>query len=272
MHDLGSFARKLSRRTAIHELIATAAGLDLTGALSSVFAAPAADLRDWLTEAGRYLYVTRPTRWSAEVESWRDGKIFDTAKIEAYIGDFPVQREGTPPKTLVKFTEEGIRKGRLILYEGDRAWMYFRGTNQAIRVPLAEQLVGDADVASILNVDLRHSYVVSGVDRETGDGKPMTALTLTASKDDAPFGGVVLKVNADTAQPIRAQFSTLSGKLAKTIDYLSFQPYQGRHVLQSVRIKVLLNAKSDYTIIRYLAVSAYELPRRLFTPTLLKDF
>jgi len=261
-----------SRRRFIYKLAAVPTGWFFTGMHAFVSATTDASQRDWLAEVGRYLYVTAPTRWSAEVESWRDNKISDTAKIEVYIGDFPGQRNDPPPKTLIKFTEEGIRKGRLILYDGDRAWMYFRGTGQAIRIPLAEQLIGDADAASILNIDLRRSYVVSEVEFETTNGKPLALLTLNAREDGAPFGGVLLKVDAETAQPVQAQFFTLSGKLAKTVDYLSFQPHQGRNALHSVRIKMFLNSKTDYTVIRYLRISAYELPRRFFNPGMLKDF
>jgi len=261
-----------SRRHLICKLAAVSAGCFFTETRAFVSATTDASHRDWLADAGRYLYVTEPTRWSAEVESWRGNEIFDTAKIEVYIGDFPRQRDASSPKTLIKFTEEGIRKGRLILYDGDRAWMYFRGTGQAIRIPLTEQLIGDADAASILNIDLRRSYIVSKVESEVTNEKSLVLLTLNAREDNAPFDSVLLKADAETAQPIQAQFLTLSGKLAKTVDYLSFQPYQGRNALHSVRIKAFLNSKTDYTVIRYLRISTYELPRRFFNPNMLKDF
>jgi len=41
--------------------------------------------------------------------------------------------------------------------------------------------------------------------------------------------------------------------------------------LQTVKITAHLNAKSDYTLLKYVAVKPYELPRRFFVPALLKD-
>jgi Outer membrane lipoprotein-sorting protein len=265
MHDFHfSFLQALAtRRAALGSLIAACA-------VALPVHATAAE-RDWLADAGRYLYVTKPTKWATEVESWRDGKVFDTARLDVYLGDFPKEAGEGAPKTLVRFTEEGIRKGRLILYEGDRAWMYFKGTNQAIRIPLVEQLVGDADVASILNVDLRQAYEVVEVRADASDAAPQVVLQLNARKTDAPYASARLRLDAKTARPIDVQFHSLSGKLVKTVEYLAFQPHQSQQVLQSVRIKVHLNAKSDYTLIRYVAITSYELPRRYFSPALLKD-
>lgn len=245
--------------------------------------AHAQENKDWLEAAGKYLYVTRPTKFSTEVESWKDGKINDTGKLEVYIGDFPKDRYSGTAKILVRFTEEGIRKGRLILYESERSWMYFRGTNQAIRIPAAEQLIGDADVASVLNLDLRESYSIkdvkvesgedldSGEDVESGEDSPRAVIELSDKTGNAPYASVLLTLDANTSRPIEAKFYSLSGKLVRTVEYLSFQPFQGQHILQTVKITAHLNAKSDYTLLKYVAVKPYELPRRFFVPALLKD-
>jgi hypothetical protein len=228
---------------------------------------------DWLAAAGEYMYVTVPTKFVTEVECWRDGKVTDTGKLEIYLGDFPKENDGNGPKTLVRFTEDGVRKGRLILYEGERAWMYFRGTNQAIRVPLAEELIGDADVASILNIDLRTVYTVTSVTDENSESLPTrVSLELSDKTGKAPYASATLVLDSSSYRPLKVDFRSLSGKLIKTVEYLSFQPFQGRHVLQSVRITAHLNEKSDFTLINYVSVQKHELPRRMFTPALLKDF
>ncbi len=235
------------------------------------WSAYAQENKDWLAAAGRYLYVTKPTKFSTEVESWKDGQVSDAGKLEVYIGDFPKDRDSGAPKILLRFTEEGIRKGRLILYENERAWMYFRGTNQAIRIPAAEQLIGDADVASVLNVDLRESYSIKHVNVDSGANPPRAVVELSDKTGNAPYANVVLTLDANTSRPIDAKFYSLSGKLVRTVEYLAFQPFQGQHVLQAVKITAHLNAKSDYTLLKYVAVKSYELPRRFFVPALLKD-
>gem|GEM_PF-2933617 len=236
--------------------------------------AHAQENRNWLEDAGTYLYVTKPAKFSTEVESWKDGKINDAGRLEVYVGDFPKDRHSGSPKILLKFTEEGVRKGRMILYESERAWMYFRGTNQAIRIPTAEQLIGDADVASVLNLDLRESYLVKGikaVSGESDESAPKTVVELVDKTGNSPYARVELTVDGKTSRPIDAKFYSLSGKLVRTVEYLEFQPFQGKHVLQTVKITAHLNAKSDYTLLKYVAVKPYELPRRFFVPALLKD-
>lgn len=239
--------------------------------IAQLMPAYAQEDKDWLGAAGKYLYVTKPTKFSSEVESWKDGQISDTGKLEVYVGDFPKDRHSGTAKILLRFTEEGIRKGRLILYESERAWMYFRGTNQAIRIPAAEQLIGDADVASVLNLDLRESYSIKNVKIESEEDSPKAIIDLSDKTGNAPYASVVLTLDANTSRPIDAKFYSLSGKLVRTVEYLAFQPFQGQQILQTVKITAQLNAKSDYTLLKYVAVKPYELPRRFFVPALLKD-
>lgn len=205
------------------------------------------------------------TRFTVEVVNYAGDKEDRSANLSIHVGN--IAKDRSSASTLIYFDGPVKAKGRIVLYENDRAWSYFPGTSRPIRIPLREQLFGDADIGSLLNIDYRTYFKpevenVSAVD---------TRLTFVDDAGKAEYGKVVFVIDARTYQPLKADYYGASGVHLRTAVYGAPKDLGGKTRYSEVEISNPRRPGSR-TVVRYLAAERYELPARNFRPELLREF
>ena len=217
-----------------------------------------------------YLNTDAPIRYQVEISAIDKRKSQLSNQLDVYVGVFDDTTRSA--KTLVKFREPASFKGRLFLYESGRLWVYFPNTNQPLRIPPQEQLFGNADVGSILDIDLRRYFKLA---REPADSAQSyssqdESIVLEPRVQEAPYGRLVFHFK--DGRPVKGEYYTLSGKLLKWAKFDGYAKVRNKLYIQEVRVySGTDSAAAEGTLIRYLSVDFVQLPDVNFRPEYLKN-
>jgi outer membrane lipoprotein-sorting protein len=235
--------------------------------IASVHAGAAPTPDDVLERAAAFMGPKQPVRYQCEVTSYRGNSATGSAKLSVWIGNFGAAGVASP-QTLIVFQQPPRLRGRVILYEGDRLWIYFPGTSQPIRVPPLQQLFGQADIGAVLNIDYRRTYRASFA--EVDAPADQILLDLKAKQDGAIYDHVRLWVDRSSSAPLRAEYFTISGKQLKSTRFGPLIPLAGAQRYRDVDIT---DSGDDvnHTVIRYVDAAPEALPAYKFRPEYLKN-
>lgn len=227
--------------------------------------------RDVLDRLSAAVFTPQPQRYRMTVQLFKDGAVAGENRLSLHIGDFsddPLRQ----PKILLRFDAPRRAAGRIILYENARVWIYFPGTQQPLRVPLREQLLGDADIGAVLNIDYRLQYEPAIVPNTSPEFPDAFQLELKDRNGGAPYDRIVLHTDPKTFLPLHAEYYGTSGKLIKQAYFSDFGMLNERMTYRQVRITAIGNDPGAYTTITYTDADHTTLAPSMFQPNSLANF
>jgi len=191
--------------------------------------------------------------------------------LRVYVGDFTPGRL-TPTKTLVHFLDPANVKGRLILYENQRTWIYFPGTQTPVRIPREQQILGDVDVGAILDIDYRLHYKPKLIENTSRDFSDDYAIEFTDDTGIEQHPRVVLWINKETYIPHKGEYYSLTGKLLKTAYFRNPGKLEKRYSYTRIDIYSIFGKPNKYTSIVYLNAQESKLKSYYYKSSQMKRF
>jgi hypothetical protein len=215
-----------------------------------------------------YLNTEVPVRYVIEISALGKSSSTSSNQLEVYVGGFDEKTRSA--RTLVKFVKPATFKGRLFLYESGRLWVYFPNTNQPLRVPPQEQLFGEADVGSILDIDFRRYFKLADSLPKSGLQQD-ESIVLEPIAQEAPYGRLVFHFKQ--GKPYKGEYYASSGKLLKWAKFDHYAQSGNKRYVQEVRVYAGSDTAAAHgTLIRYTKVDFIRLPDVNFKPEYLKNF
>lgn len=149
-------------------------------------------------------------------------------------------------------------RGNLVLSTGPDLWILARRTSRPVPVSAQQRLLGDASIGDVLNVDLRGRYEGSGTDTLGG-----LVLDLSALRPGESYDRIRLEIEPRTGRPLEARFLSRSGRLLKTLRYLSFVRSGGRELAAELEIRDAVDTART-TRVRFSRYAAGKFPPGTF--------
>ena len=180
--------------------------------------------------------------------------------------------QSEPVNTLIEFLyPEGIR-GQLILHEQKRIWMYFPGTQNPIRIPPAQNILGDVDVGSILDIDYRRNYQPRLLEDNDKELPGTYKVEYVDNSGDMQYYRVDLWIDKELLVPRRAYYYSESGMLLRKSEFRDIGKLGSRRTYRRVDTSSMQRGKNRYTSIIYVSEPGVQLPVSFFRSNRLKSF
>ncbi len=127
------------------------------------------------------------------------------------------------------------QKGRRTLVRDTDMWLYLPSSVNVIRIAPLQKVFGQASIADVLNTSYIHDYQVTRqeIDQE-GD---LLFMELTSKEGDATYAKIDVQYDLRSQRPVITKHYTRSGRLLKTIEYVSFSEYGGQVKMEKIKIK-----------------------------------
>jgi hypothetical protein len=139
---------------------------------------------------------------------------------------------------------DGKQRGRKILVVGERVWLLVPGAKHAIPISPSQRLLGGASVADVARLSFAANFDGRILpDDEAIDGVPCRVLELARRSATSPYASGTLWVGRDDGLPRRARLALRSGKEAKEIRFVAWEPERGKIVPRRIEIRHLLRAE-----------------------------
>jgi outer membrane lipoprotein-sorting protein len=133
-------------------------------------------------------------------------------------------------------------KGRYILLKDKSFWFYDKGMNSPIRISERQLLVGQASSGDITRIVFSELYDISG----SSDEEEIYTLDLQAKKNaGATYDKIKLYINKKDIKPVKAECSSKTGIVLKTIYYNDFKKIDGKELLVGFKIVNELTKESS---------------------------
>ncbi|MBF0485648.1 MAG: outer membrane lipoprotein-sorting protein [Candidatus Omnitrophica bacterium] len=172
-------------------------------------------------------------------------------------------------RTIVRTLTPPIDRGRVILMLGKDLWAYLPNLAKPLRISLRERLTGDVANGDIARANFVGDYTPELVRTEDIDGKTYLVLELKANAEDVTYSKVMLWLEKDTDNPLKAEFYAVSGRLLKTCSYEDFREFGGE--VRPTRV-VMMDAvvKGQQSVLEYSNIDIKPIPEKYFTKDYMK--
>ncbi len=167
-------------------------------------------------------------------------------------------------KTIVKTVEPEIERGRSLLMRDNDFWAFFPEVAKPIRVSLQQRLTGEVANGDIARTNFSGDYSAEILRKDIISGKDFFVLQLSAIKDTATYGKVVLWVMAENFWPVKAEFYAVSGRFLKTCSYENYKTLAGTLRPSKLVIRDAI-VKEQYSVIEYDQMTVGEIPEKNFS-------
>jgi outer membrane lipoprotein-sorting protein len=122
------------------------------------------------------------------------------------------------------FKEPAAVRGQEVLRQGDNAWLYMPNLKRTLRMASRDSFQGgDFNNADVLRVNYAADYAV----KLSPEDKGAVSLELTAKTPDAAYDRIVLWMDVATAQPLRGEYYSASGKLLRSARFDGVKDFGG---------------------------------------------
>lgn len=192
-----------------------------------------------------------------------DVELTSVSRSKSEVSRFHVYGRGGD-RSLVEFTYPQSEKGKSLLMLRDVMWIYLPSASKPIRISPLQRLMGQASNGDVARTSFSADYVAKSQSEEQLDGRATYVLDLFANDPSVAYNRVRLWIDRTSAQPLRADFYVVSGKLIKRALYRDFKEMSGHHVLTEVEIEDLLRP-GNRTTMKYSNLTARDNPERLFS-------
>ena len=208
--------------------------------------------------------LQRVDAYRAPFESFSvDVELTSVSKNKSEVSRFHVYGRGRD-KSLVEFTFPQSDKGKSLLMLRDVMWIYLPSASKPIRISPLQRLMGQASNGDVARTSFTADYTAKSQSEEELDGRAAYVLDLAANDPSVAYSRVRLWIDRTTAQPLRADFYVVSGKLIKRALYRDFKEMSGRRVLTEVEIEDLLRP-GNRTTMKYTNLAPRENAERMFS-------
>ena len=131
-------------------------------------------------------------------------------------------------KSLVIYKSSPANKGRVLLLVENNMWIYIPGTRNPLRISPQQQIMGRVSNADAARVVFSLDYEAESVADDVLGGQKVLKISLLAKTTGAAYKNIILWVDNETYQPLKAEFFALSGKLLKTAYFKEYQDVLGK--------------------------------------------
>ena len=138
--------------------------------------------------------------------------------------------------SLVEFTAPARSKGRKILKQAQNMWIRFPGTRNVLRISPTQRLLGEASNGDVTGTNFSQDYTATYEGIELLNDQSVFKLNLSAKHDKTTYKQVVFFLNSKSHLPLRSDFYTRSGKLAKQAYYTKFKKFDGDLKLHRMKL------------------------------------
>lgn len=236
---------------------------------------PIASLRAWAEESPQVDEAARSLVAKADeirlpqegfqvdvtVKSTTDGQPTDDRK-------YRVLSKGNED-SIVLTMEPASERGQALLMKGRDLWIFMPSISQPIRLSLAQRLTGQVANGDLARANFSGDYNPRIVGSEEVQGEKAQLLELTAVDRGVTYARVRYWVREKDAQPLKAEFYALSGRLLKTCRYEEFKAMAGKHRPTRLVMEDALKS-GDVSVLTYESMSLRDLPEKIFTKDYLK--
>lgn len=233
--------------------------------LASKFAAAAdappqpltdAQANDLLAAADAIRFPRESFQAEIIVANYRDGDLDEERR-------YRVLSRGNE-NTIVLTTEPASERGQALLMRGRDLWIYMPSVSQPIRLSLSQRLTGQVANGDLARANFAGDYNASYLRPDSREGRPVHVLELLAEGKGITYDRVHYWVDAETSQPVYAEFFARSGRLLKTMRYADFEMLAG--ALRPTRLVIDDALKAGrQSVLSYDSMALRDLPEQIFT-------
>ena len=169
-------------------------------------------------------------------------------------------------KSLVIYTSPPANRGRVLLFVENNMWIYIPGTRNPLRISPQQQIMGRISNADAARVVFSLDYEAEFASNDVLEARKVIKMALTAKTTGAAYKNIILWVERDTYQPIKAEFFALSGKLLKKVYYKGYQEILGKKRPTVLEIHYGIR-ESEISIMEYSDIKVEKTPDAYFQKT-----
>lgn len=170
--------------------------------------------------------------------------------------------------SLVAYRQPVREQGKALLMNGHNLWFFSSMAKKPIRITPQQRLLGEASNGDVASTDFSGDYLPE-YDRQAQAKDGEIVLQLDAKEGAlAAYAKIRLWVAKESAQPIKAEFYTESGKHLKTAFYTTFSPlemFANKVQLTELEIHNALH-EGNITRMRYSNFKLEDLQENQFRP------
>lgn len=179
-------------------------------------------------------------------------------KLSARVKDFK--------KSVVVYTYPPSQKGRVLLMVEENMWIYFPGTRRPMRISPQQQLLGQVSNADVARIVYSLDYKAESVVEDNEANEELLKMTLKPKTKGAAYGSINIWIKKDSFKLVRAEFSTLAGRLLKTVFYKGYKKILGEERPTIHEIHDAINT-SEISIMEYSNWKIEDTPDNYFQKT-----
>ena len=177
-------------------------------------------------------------------------------------------REST--KSLVLYREPEKWDGRVILLDGQDAFVYTPGTSRALRISPAQQMASGVTHADVARVVFSIDYSANAVESVlSSEGQPLYKLALTAKSNKNTYRNITLYCS-QKYEPVKAEFYGVSGKLLRTAYYENYQMVLGKMRPMGIRL-ISAVSNNENVLLTYSNMQEKTTPAHYYQPSYLNQ-
>jgi hypothetical protein len=166
----------------------------------------------------------------------------------------------TADGTLLRFLDERNR-GKAFLDTAEAAW-FLSPTARPVKLSPAHRLAGGLSLQEILGVAYARDFRIADVTRAGSGDATLVTYDLAATAPGLPYPQARYVVKAATRQPVRIELRLASGRPARLLELVAWQP--GRRLQPAEIVVKDLVGNQPPTRVRFLALEERDAPAGLF--------
>jgi len=170
------------------------------------------------TAADRELFA------AADLQRAAPGSLHVDARVEPLAGGngMSLQLWRAGDDALLRFTD-ARQRGKAYLRRGGETWFLAPGA-RPVKLGGAQRLAAGIDLQEIVGLDWERDFELVDVRREGAAKSELVSFDLRARTAGAPFARVTYVVRAASRQPVRIEYRTPSGKVARIVELAAWMP------------------------------------------------
>ena len=174
--------------------------------------------------------------------------------------------------SLVIYADPISERGKALLMDQNNMWFHSPTSSKPIRITAQQRLLGEASNGDVATTDFSGDYNPTYLRNETVDSIPCYVLQLVAKPDSlTTYNNLNLWVRIDNAQPYKAEFYAVSGKLLKNAYYKHYEKLANNGNKEKLVTLEIVNPLiiGKKTIMEYSNFVVTELPISRFSASVL---
>ncbi len=213
----------------------------------------AADIQTILKQADNYRLPQDTVQVETSVALYKKGKLDKERQYSVYI---------KPGRRSLVIFNSAVERGQKVLMLDDKFWMIMPKSRRPIRITPMQKLLGEASTGDIATMTWSEDYDGKISQKVVINQIPCLKLDLHSIRKGTTYARIDLYVAQDGFWPVAANLYVASGKLAKRA-YFSLGDVNGRVNAMTLFDKIQRQRK---TVIRYLSMTAREIPDKFYNP------